>query len=1754
LEFSENITLVAGDIVFSPTNVATPGTPTGSGKAWRVPITVLKTDKDKEWDLTVRVSKEGFRVAGARTVKVKTEASKAKDTSFSASANGGATSTTNKLTLTFGEAIPGLSTSDITLGDPNVRKGLVEKIGDPGTYTMNISGVSAGELTVTFAKAGYQVKEAKVTVIVYKRPPTGALTDPLVNFKVDQPAAGQTTKSISIKFDQVIPGLLAEDILLSISGGNGTIYRGILSQPRIEDGKAVYTLWFDGEFDWGITLQVDAVKDGLRLGEAEAGDSSVMIYYYKDSTFSLSTREEDETTKFVIMTFSVDPVFDMDNIETVIDGFLSPSADISGLRIVEGSVTKEGAVYTFGVAGFAKDGTLTVTVARDGIDFAPESAAVSVYYVAKPIDTLDSLVTFLSSAKDGEHVKVKLLAPLEFADFVAAISPPFIPDGKTVFVTLDLTEHTGITGIDGELDGLANLYGLVIDEKIINLSGAFDDAFQELTLEGPLFIDTDDDGDSEPIPGSILGIDGLKVIINANQTESIFSGSALPAIEFGTGINTITTGLFKGVMTTTEYTVPVGITKIEAGAFETSSLSKLIIKGSLVSIEDDDDPGPSTWASPLTTVVLEASPAASVVFPAAVVNVELKNNANVIADNFGYDSSDPPQSVVATFKLNGTVKPVLADFVKVTTIDIGPTYSGFLTGSDFEGLSLLTAITVDSTNITYKTPSDASGVLASFDGKTLIKSPAKKFTGSAAVLPAGVTIIGESAFKGSEAETITWTGAPVTAIRANAFEGAALTTALTIPASVLSIGDEAFKDCGELLGATIGAGVITIGDSAFEGCAKFATLTIGAAVTTIGESAFEGTVITAITIPNAVTSLGASAFKDCVTAATASTVTIGTGLTSIPENAFQNNTKLTTLTFSPTSLVSSIAANAFDGCDALGVSPAAAVSLPPSLCTIEAGAFASTSAGVKAFTINGPLASIGAGAFPVGTTVEVTKPMGAAIFPNTVASVTLTDDGVVTSDNFSTMDGVTITFGGTVAAAKAALLDLGDITSLGILGASFGTTPVLTGADFSALTSLEEIKVIGTHTVYSEGANGELLGGVTKTGTLIKFPPGKSGTAYAIPASVTIIGDNAFEGAANNFTTIAIPATITAIGDNAFRGCSRLTTLTFTGTSTLATVGDGAFVGTKLEEIEFTGALLSRIGTAAVHPVPPPATNVPLVGAFQDVKTLTTVIIAGLPAGITLGANTFKGCEALGTGATGVVTLGTVKVIGESAFEGCGTSVNNATTGLGSIAITASVTDIEKNAFRNCYNLSGLTFTGTPSLLANIRDGAFTGTKLGPNIVLGDSAVNPITFGSTPAAGVTPVGVFQGVTTLQSITLPSGALARVVIGANTFNGCSGLVLAPTTLAAVTTIGEGAFKDCAATGFTALTIPLNVQSIGKNAFNGCASLTGVTVSATSGLKTIGDGAFYGTKLTAIDFGDAVITDIGTIPASSDPAVSQGAFEGTPITGITLDALANAVKIGGRAFFGCTNLAAIPLVGVTNLGVSAFEGCTNAGVTALTIPAGLTAIGARAFAGCDKLTALTLSGGASILGAGAFTGTPLLVTLTVGGILTTASSANLPTTITTLNLNAVQTINFSALTNVTALKITTAQTSTFSLANLESLTVENDDPAAVGIVTNNFASLQRIKTVTFKGDAGHSVGALAFTSAALESVIFDATVGKEAVKVTLAANSFPTVSGFDAENDFFGNLRNSYGNGATGADKGVVGTYNYHAVNGWKKAAP
>ena len=569
-----------------------------------------------------------------------------------------------------------------------------------------------------------------------------------------------------------------------------------------------------------------------------------------------------------------------------------------------------------------------------------------------------------------------------------------------------------------------------------------------------------------------------------------------------------------------------------------------------------------------------------------------------------------------------------------------------------------------------------------------------------------------------------------------------------------------------------------------------------------------------------------------------------------------------------------------------------------------------------------------------------------------------------------------------------------------------------------------------------------IASGITKIGNYA-FYDCTGLTSVTFPDNLTSIGSSAFKGC-TGMTSIAFPAGLTSIGDSAFAGCSGLTSITLP--AGLTGIGESTFAGCSgLTSITFPDGLTSISYFAFQDCTGLTSITFPdgLVGiggsAFEGCSGLTSVTF---PAGLTsIGWWAFKNCSGL----TSLAFPAGLTSIGNSAFEGC--------TGLTSITFPAGPTKISYMAFKGCSGLTNVTF---PAGLTSIGSSTFKGCSGLTSVTLPDS--------------LTSIGfsAFEGCSSLTSVTFPAGLTS---IGSSTFKGCSGLtsVTFPTGLNG---IGSSAFEGCS--GLISVALPDGLTSIGGYAFSGCSGLT--DISFPEALQSIGSGAFYLCSFSKVTIPASVTyigdyglycgtnggTDIyfsGNAPAvtaadsgkpsfSTDStlyfdlektgwvdnghydrstgkwngykavAVNEGILDygacGTNLgwklykdgrlsisgsgsmssyydaspapwadysdTICTVTVGAGVTSIGAKAFSHCERFTAITLPdSLTRIGKSAFDSCT--GLTSITLPDSLSSIGEQAFIGCGSLPNIALPDSLTSIGSSVFSGCTGLTSVTL-----------------------------------------------------------------------------------------------------------------------------------------------------------------------------
>ena len=335
-----------------------------------------------------------------------------------------------------------------------------------------------------------------------------------------------------------------------------------------------------------------------------------------------------------------------------------------------------------------------------------------------------------------------------------------------------------------------------------------------------------------------------------------------------------------------------------------------------------------------------------------------------------------------------------------------------------------------------------------------------------------------------------------------------------------------------------------------------------------------------------------------------------------------------------------------------------------------------------------------------------------------------------------------------------------------------------------------------------------------------------------------------------------------------------------------------------------------------------------------------------------------------------------VVAVGEMAFY-C--------SGLASVTMPNSVTNIDAGAFYGCSGLASVTI---PDSVTSIGSYAFSGCASLTNVAI-PASVTSIGGGAfSECDGLLSFYVTEsnaGYKTESGILLSKDGKVLVAVPGGMTD-----VAIP---ASVTSIGPCAFAGCI--GLTSVVIPASVTNIGDFAFSNCSSLTRVTIP--DSVINIGDGAFAGCNGLADNDGFVIIRDVfysycgdavEIVIPDSVTRIGANAFDGCgSLTSVTI--LGSVTNIGVAAFMGCSSLTIVTIPGsVTSISDYAFFGCD--GLRSVTIPSGVTNIGEWTFFDCDGLTSVTIPGSVTSIGDSAFFSCDGLTSVTMPGSVTSIGS--------------------------------------------------------------------------------------------------------------------------------------------------------------------
>ncbi len=285
--------------------------------------------------------------------------------------------------------------------------------------------------------------------------------------------------------------------------------------------------------------------------------------------------------------------------------------------------------------------------------------------------------------------------------------------------------------------------------------------------------------------------------------------------------------------------------------------------------------------------------------------------------------------------------------------------------------------------------------------------------------------------------------------------------------------------------------VTSIGDYAFYGCHSLTSITIPYGVTSIGMcSFFECEYLTDITIPDTVNRIGDGAFNSCKRLVS---IVLPEGLTSIGYKMFCYCNNLISIEIPDG--VTNIGGYAFFDCASL-----TGITIPDGVKSIGDCVF-SGCGDLTGITIPDGVKSIGDGAF----------------------------SGCDDLTGFTIPDSVT-------SIGDSAFYGCDSLTSVTIPDSvtSIGEGP------FAECANLIAIHVENGNPKYSSDSRGVLF---NKDQSILIQAPGALSGSYAIPDSVTSIGDSAF-WCCTRLTNVTIGNSVTNIGYYAFWCCTNLTSIT----------------------------------------------------------------------------------------------------------------------------------------------------------------------------------------------------------------------------------------------------------------------------------------------------------------------------------------------------------------------------------------------------------------------------------------------------------------------------------------------------------------------------------------------------------------------------------------------------------------------------------
>lgn len=280
------------------------------------------------------------------------------------------------------------------------------------------------------------------------------------------------------------------------------------------------------------------------------------------------------------------------------------------------------------------------------------------------------------------------------------------------------------------------------------------------------------------------------------------------------------------------------------------------------------------------------------------------------------------------------------------------------------------------------------------------------------------------------------------------------------------------------------------------------------------------------------------------------------------------------------------------------------------------------------------------------------------------------------------------------------------------------------------------------------------------------------------------------------------------------------------------------------------------------------------------------------------------------------------------------------------------LTDIKQDAFRNCNNLSKITFSTS---LQSINISAFKDCINLKSVTLTEGLISISS------------SAFEGCISLEKVVINANNV-YCANSSNIFKGCN---ISEIVFSNNTVVPAGLFNGANFDENFELVIPNYIQEIGENAFKN-SLLQYVefenTQSKPSALASIGKGAFNNCEYL----------ENFILPDSLKVIEDHAFYKCSKITKVVIP---NSVtKIGTYSFAECKLLWDISLSSAINsLGAGIFEKCIS--LNSIEIPSGSFGVGSAMFRGCTNLSDVKIADTVSLVGSYAFSGCSSLQSIVI-----------------------------------------------------------------------------------------------------------------------------------------------------------------------------